>query len=48
MHRGPPSIPWQRHADLKRSLARRFEHDREGCTQAKSQLFGPVAIGERA
>jgi GrpB-like predicted nucleotidyltransferase (UPF0157 family) len=29
----------QRYADLKRSLARRFEHDREGYTQAKAAFI---------
>lgn len=29
----------QRYADLKRSLARRFEHDREGYTQAKGAFI---------
>lgn len=30
----------QRYAGLKRSLARRFEHDREGYTQAKAAFIG--------
>jgi GrpB-like predicted nucleotidyltransferase (UPF0157 family) len=32
----------QRYANLKRDLARRFEHDREGYTQAKAAFIGEV------
>lgn len=32
----------QRYAELKRGLARRFEHDREGYTQAKAAFIDKV------
>jgi GrpB-like predicted nucleotidyltransferase (UPF0157 family) len=35
----------QRYADLKRSLARRFEHDREDYTQAKTTFIIEVLAG---
>jgi GrpB-like predicted nucleotidyltransferase (UPF0157 family) len=36
----------QRYADLKRSLVRRFEHDREGYTQAKSAFIGEALAAD--